>query len=211
MPARVFAWMIDHWPRILGYSLLAVFLAFVSVSVFFCAGTPDYYSAKYSGPPTAQRPAEMPGLFVPDVQREGHTCGFHSAAAVYRAYGLDPEAARLRFRLGTDRLGNNLDPESLGTIHPDILRVLGQDGFDTTLLLARDAGRDAQLRDHLASGHPALALIRVEGLHWVVFTAVEGDDVVVCDSLRDGLQRERFADFVPGRVLNAILVKPSQN
>ena len=65
------------------------------------------------------------------------------------------------------------------------------------------------IREHLRSGDPVLAMIRVTGLHWIFLTGIDGDNVIVCDSLKDGLLREPFNEFVLGRVKNAILSRPS--
>ncbi|MGD9791780.1 MAG: hypothetical protein AB7Q00_14915 [Phycisphaerales bacterium] len=196
--------------RVLVKILIALLAVIFLVSLVFCVGTPHYYGAKYS--PTTVRVASwaVPSEWTPERQTEGHTCGFHALSSIYRAYGLDPGAMRLRFRLGTDRRATNLDSESLGTIHPDILRVLDQDGFDATTLVAIGDGSAEQIRDHLKSGHPVLALIRVSDLHWIVLTAIDGDDVVVCDSLRSELACERFDDYVRERVLSAILIRPKE-
>jgi len=64
------------------------------------------------------------------------------------------------------------------------------------------------IREHLRSGDPVLAMIRVTGLHSIFLTGIDGDDVIVCDSLKDGLLREPFNEFVLGRVKNAILSRP---
>ncbi|MDA0765512.1 MAG: hypothetical protein O3A87_12025 [Verrucomicrobia bacterium] len=45
---------------------------------------------------------ELPGEVVADLPVESHTCGYHALAALYRAWGRDPERSRLRFRLGVD-------------------------------------------------------------------------------------------------------------
>jgi hypothetical protein len=187
--------------------MLAGFFALVAIA--FCAGGPSYYRGKYDGPPVAQRPRRTYRPYEPDKQFEAHTCGFHAASAIYRAYGLSPSDTRLRFRLGTDAMGINFDPESLGTLHPDLLRVFGQDGFDTELLIQQSDSNIEAMRTHLGRGDPVLALIRASGLHWIVLTSIESGDVVICDSLREGLPREPFDTFAKERVVNAILVKPA--
>jgi len=142
-------------------------------------------------------------------QVEPHTCRFHAVSSIYLASGLDAEAAKLRFRFGTDKPGTNFDSESVGTIRPDILRVVRQDGSDATTHLLMNDDTARAIREHLRSGDPVLAMIRVTGLHWIFLTGIDGDDVIVCDSLKDGLLREPFNEFVLGRVKNAILSRPS--
>ncbi len=181
----------------------------------FCIGSPLYYSNKYQGAPVASRPFERPGPFVPERQIEAHTCGFHAISSVYRAYGLDPEANRLRFRLGTDKRATNFDPESLGTLHPDMLRVLGQDGFDASAVFdPKSESSLDRITAHMVSGHPVLVLVRAPGLHWIVLapTMERGAEAqamaIVVDSLKSEVMMEPLRAFVAERVLSAVLVKP---
>ncbi len=201
------------WKRAI---LLFVVVAVVAVAIgSFCIGSPVYYSVKYQGSPVASQPLERPGLFTPEDQVEGHTCGFHALSSVYRAYGVDPEANRLRFRLGTDKRATNFDPESLGTLHPDMLRVLGQDGFDASVVFdAKSVTSLDRITAHLMSGHPVVALVRAPGLHWIVLAPARerGDDAEVTALIVDSLQMEAVIEplraFVADRVLSAVLVKP---
>jgi len=181
----------------------------------FCVGGPGYYSAKYApAAHAAAAPAARPGALEPGEQTEPHTCGLHAMSSLYRAYGVDPEAHRLRFRLGTDMPANWLIPDSRGTIHPDLLRVLRQDGFEAEVLLdLGDAERLAQLRRHLEGGQCALTLIRTEAsgaLHWVVLSAQESEPaaVSVCDSLSPTLYARPLDAFVRERVSSVVLVSP---
>lgn len=184
----------------------------------FCIGSPLYYSDKYQGPPVVSEPFARPSLFVPEDQVEGHTCGFHAMSSVYRAYGLDPEANRLRFRLGTDKRATNFDPESLGTLHPDMLRVLGQDGFDASVVFEpKSAESLARIAAHIESGHPVVALVRAPGLHWIVLAPPreQGADTepttLIVDSLQAEATTEALRAFVMDRVLSAVLIKPEQH
>jgi hypothetical protein len=127
---------------------------------------------------------------------------------VYRAYGLDPVALRLRFRIGVDKPFTNLMPDSLGTIHPDMLRVLEQDGFDTQLLRPGSADARARLRAHLDDGQVAIALIRVNELHWVVLASRRAGNVVVCDSLHEHTYEEPLEAYFRERVYSLLLIKP---
>jgi hypothetical protein len=208
VPMRAFA-----WKRTI---VLCVVVAVVAAGLgSFCIGSPLYYSDKYQGPPAASEPFERPGLFTPEDQVEGHTCGFHAISSVYRAYGLDPAANRLRFRLGTDKRATNFDPESLGTLHPDMLRVLGQDGFDASVVLEPKSPESLQrVVMHIQSGHPAVALVRAPGLHWIVLAPPRehGTDAepttLIVDSLQAEATTEVLRAFVTERVLSAVLIKP---
>lgn len=172
-----------------------------------CVGPPWYYVEKYQ-PAAEARPLAKPGALVPERQTEPHTCGLCSLSAVYRAYGLDPEALRVRVRSGVDKPVVNFMPGTRGTIHPDMLRVLRQDGFRASVV---NGQRDAErIREHLERGHVAIALIRVNELHWVVLGGVRDGRVVICDSLRDELYDEPLAAYLEQRVYSMVLVEPAR-
>ncbi|MCL4741665.1 MAG: hypothetical protein KJZ54_05610 [Phycisphaerales bacterium] len=182
----------------------------VLVLLGFCVGSPGYYSAKYSAAPGLSPPSREPSSIVPEGQTEPHTCGLHSLRSIYRAYGVDPDIARLRFRLGVDKPATNFDPESLGAIHPDIVRVARQDGFDAAIVPTGGPEALPIIRAHLESGHPALALVRANSLHWLVLAALDGDGVIIADSLAEQPYREPLDTYVRDRVLSAILLRPRE-
>ncbi len=186
---------------------LGVLLA-VPIGLTFCVGPPSYYFSKYAGP-LPVHPAALPQPIEPEHQTEPHTCGLHALSSLYRAYGLDPERQGLRFRLGVDKPFNNLMADSLGSIHPDMLRVLDQDGFDCTMLLPGDDddGINALTR-HLDAGHLAVALTKVNEFHWVVLCGRDGDNVSICDSLKPDLATEPLRDFIEHRTYTLMLVRP---
>jgi hypothetical protein len=192
---------------------LSVLLGVAVVAVLplgLCAGPPGYYVEKYGHVEGLARPTATARAIEPEEQTEAHTCGMHAIRSVYRAYGMDPDAAGLRFRLGTDKALTNVTPKLTGTIHPDILRVLGQDGFDAETLMMGEKG-PARLRAHLETGHSALGLVEVgEVLHWLVLAGVEGEEVVIVDSLSPEAYRRGFDAYARDEVLNAILIEPSQ-
>ncbi len=172
----------------------------------FCVGRPSYYARKYQGPDTPPRFANARAVLVPEEQVELHTCGWHAVSSIYVAYGVDPEPLHVRYRLGTDTVLTNFDESSLGTIHPDIMRVMEQDGFEVSLV-----GNDlAPLKSHLEAGHPALALIRVRGLHWIAIDSIDGGEFVICDSLHSGLYREDAEVYSRGRIMSVLLVRPKR-
>ncbi len=168
-----------------------------------------YYDQKYGPAKVAQTPTPSPAAFRAESQTEPHTCGFHSLSSTYKAYGLDPSAANLRFRLGTDVPTNLLAPDTTGTIHPDILRVLEQDGFNAEVLYSKDTFAP-RLRTHLAAGHPAMVLITVNSWHWVLACGIHNDNVVICDSLKPELYEEPLDDYLATRVHNVILIQPKR-
>jgi ABC-type bacteriocin/lantibiotic exporter with double-glycine peptidase domain len=192
---------------LLGVGVLVVVMGVAGVA--FCMGGPAYYSAKYSSVSPAIMPTAVPVAFAAEVQTERHTCGLHSVRTIYRAYGIDPDAADLRFRLGTDKPGHNFDPESLGTIHPDITRVMRQDGFDVRVILRPTEGDGAEMRAHLAAGFPVLTLVRVKGLHWIVLAEGHDGKSRIFDSLKEDVEEVDSAEFIRTRVISAILVKPT--
>ena len=149
----------------------------------------------------------------PDPQLEKHTCGFNAISTIYRSYGLDPVERRLRDRLGVDQAAWFYDSETVGSIQPDIYRVLAQDGFE---IVSPDMAKPAsiqKLKEHLAGGLYALALIqrRQNGnMHWVVLAGTKGDSLRICDSLATDLYEEPTDDFVGRCVLSVTLLKPSE-
>jgi hypothetical protein len=160
-------------------------------------------------------PLHHPTFLQAEPQTEGHTCGLHALSALYRAHGLDGAALRLRERLGVDVPGVPAQPGTTGTLPPDLLRVLAQDGFRADILGPADPDFAATLDAHLSSHFYALALIkrRENGhLHWVVFTQFENGTVEVADSLRpQEAYLEPVADFVPNHVKSVLLVRPDPN
>lgn len=199
------------WKRWLVRAVVYPPLFLAVIAALFLAGGPRYYSAKYARVEGIEVSHRGRSSITAERQVEPHTCGLHSVRAIYTAYGIDPDAADLRFRLGTDTKALNLDKGSVGTIHPDILRVLGQDGFETDLIMSRSDGGAARMREHLEQGDPVLAMVRAGsagdgGLHWVVIDRVEGGEVVVADSLVEAMRIEPADVFLRDRVLSAILV-----
>lgn len=130
-------------------------------------------------------------------QTEGHTCGFCAAIAIYRFYGLSPSRLHLRALLGTDNQAlpygipfqariqawlTRMGWDSKGTLPMDMLAVLYWHRFDTQCRTGNFASYRSDLRRHLRSGHPALALTSDLG-HWVVVTGMDAGRVWVVDSL----------------------------
>lgn len=187
--------------------MLGAACSFPLLCATFCVGPPGYYGAKYSSAGAAS-PLAFPMIAEPERQTESHTCGLHALSSLYRAYGLDPERLRLRFRIGVDKPVSNLMPDSLGTIHPDIVRVLEQDGFTSEIVRPSAEDARARLADHLDRGHFALVLIRVNELHWVLFTGREGSEVEVCDSLEAENYRVSFEKYLAERVYSVVLIEP---
>jgi hypothetical protein len=146
---------------------------------------------------------------MPERQTEPHTCGLHALNSLYRAYGLDPGERRLRFRLGTDKPFTNFVADSTGTVHPDMLRVLHQDGFETDLVDPSSSTASDELAAHLDAGHYAVALSKPAGFHWVLLTGRSRDDATVCDSLSDAPYDVPLEGYVRGRLYSIVLVSPA--
>ncbi len=156
------------------------------------------------------RPNAKPTPFVLETQTEPDTCGLHALSTIYRAYGLDAEDERLRWRLGIDTKAVFWIESSTGALHPDIWMVLDQDGFavdpiDTTASDAWD-----HLQDHTQGGHAALLLTvrpQTGGMHWVV--AVHNSDDGV--SILDPLQSEPLpveSDYLAQHAITAWRIQP---
>ncbi len=182
-------------------------IVFVCLLASFCVGSPAYYSSKYASAGPA-RPRPFPGRAIPEKQTEPHTCGLHALASLYRAYDLDPDILRVRFRIGVDKPVSNFMPSSTGTIHPDMLRVLSQDGFDAEILRPGSSTTRQRLEAHLDDGHMAIALVRVKELHWVHIAGGVNDKLLICDSLHEESYLEPNDDYVRDRVYSLLLVKP---
>ncbi len=197
--------------RVILYTVSTLVIGVLLVMLVpFCAGPPSYYSLKYGRSDVPMHPTKMPGAFAPVKQTDPHTCGYCGIVAVYNAYGLDHQAAGLRFRLGTDVQLNQLVDSSTGTIPPDMTRVLEQDGFTTQTVSAANDQMAALTLAHLRAGHPALAVIKVKGLHWVVLTAEHDGQVTVCDSLHDDLYTKSAATYLKDEVYGVMLILPAE-
>lgn len=158
-------------------------------------------------PSLAAQPSP-PGL---EHQVEGHTCGYHAASTVYKAYGLDVIERRLRARLGIDNRSFLYDSTTTGCLHPDIYRAMDQDGFDAKALDLGSQSDADSLRSHLEAGGLALALIHRHDsgvMHWVVLSTVSGGDVSILDPLEPEIQSAPFKEYWESRLLSVIKVTP---
>lgn len=136
-----------------------------------------------------------------------HTCGLRSMEAAYIAYGLDPDAFNIRFRLGTDFAAVPTDSESTGTLHPDMLRVLAQDGFVTTVLDLEDAGAAQRLSDHLDDGQLALTVVYRSTYHWMLLAGDGPGRLWVVDSLSSEGRSCDTVSFLDTEALSVILIR----
>ena len=148
----------------------------------------------------------------PEAQFENDTCGLHTLRVIYKAYGLNPDGENLRKRLGLDTPANPFDKNSTGTLQPDMLRVLHQDGFGYELLETGEEGASKKPLKHLEEGNMAAILIsrRENGnMHWVAAKKVDEGRVVVLDSLFDEAYVEEPGEFFRAVVLSCVLLSPS--
>lgn len=201
-------WVLRHpW-------ITSIVLAVLIVTCLFgmlIAMIANRVSAKSSAEHARIAPSTRSGEGQPILQLESHTCGLLTLSAAYTLYDLQPEEKNLRYRLGVDVPANPLDSSSTGTLHPDLLRVLVQDGF-TYEMPSPFLDADVRLRNHLQTGNVALILIRrreTGGLHWVLADALDGDSLRIVDSLQTLPVTEPIADYFNHRVLSAILIKPN--
>ena len=147
-----------------------------------------------------------------ELQLENHTCGYLALAAVYRAFGLDPEREQLRKRLGTDTPAHPFDAASTGTLHPDILRVVTQDNFGYQIVDLASPALMAAVRNHLEQGHPLLTLIvrpQSGGLHWVVIDGEQDGSFRVIDSLHQEVQQLSVEPFIHDQVVSMLALAPA--
>lgn len=141
-------------------------------------------------------------------QNDRHSCGFCAMSSIFRFYGLDPRKESLRRRLGTDVGVGNWK----GTWPTDVLVVLFLYGFKAVSCSSAYTEYKSLLRRHLASGHPALALIYGAD-HWIVIAGMDDAGVLVLNSsgygdpkpksqrLRYWLSHEDFEAMVTGSIL----------
>jgi len=173
-----------------------------------------YVAPRVSSKSSAQRSASIPqspaALASPITQTEPHTCGFLALSSAYKVYGLSPSNKNLRFRLGVDREAHPFDEQSTGTLHPDIFRVLDQDGFFYTLVAPDDAQAGVLLGEHLDSGDLALLLIERRennALHWVLADHRAGPEVRVVDSLMPQPYTETTRNYLNECVISIITIR----
>ena len=164
-------------------------------------------------------PALRPESAIAEVQTEAFTCGMHAVRTIERAYGLDPDAERVRWRLGVDTKALFWLSDSTGALHPDVYMVLRQDGFAVRSIAFEEGDPHGEILAHLATGHLALLLIErreTGGLHWVVAQerevapdeAAGAERYTVIDSLLAAPAVEGRA-FTEAHVLSALAVEPS--
>lgn len=196
---------------IIAVCVVGAFNLLLILAGLFVGGRVSSKSGAWHSPASPQPITSAPAEPLP--QLESHTCGLLSLSAAYKAYGLSPGGKNLRFRLGVDRAANPVDSTSTGTLHPDLLRVIAQDGFTYAMLdPARDDAPGA-LTSHLESSQVALLLIRREetgGLHWVLTDESEGGVLRIVDSLKPEPVREAAEPFLRRRVLSIILMRPAE-
>ena len=90
--------------------------------------------------PDRTRPLPQPRKTpVITEQTEPHTCGWHTLSSIYTTHRLNPNRLQLRERLGVDAPALPGISGSTGTVQPDMVRVLSQDGFLTTSLAPKSA------------------------------------------------------------------------
>lgn len=190
---------------------LGLLLLFVVAAALFIAGRVSGKSDAWRSPDVPESRTIAPA--EPLEQTESHTCGLLSLSSAYAAYGLSPGNKNLRFRLGVDRAAIPVDSTSTGTLHPDLLRVIVQDGFDYELVDPAAAGAADRLRDHVNGRQAALLLIRraeTGGLHWVVTDDAADGDVRIVDSLKPEPVREPAGVFLREAVLSIVLLRPRE-
>lgn len=160
--------------------------------------------------PSTTRPSGVPGEIYPEKQTEGHTCGLHSMRSIYKSYHLPVENFNLRNRIGVDKSAVPFKGSTRGSIQPDLLRVLDQDGFAYEIIDIKKESVEKALIGHFNKGHYALTLIKRKqngNLHWVVLSGLENEKYIVVDSLFP----EKYTEgkqFLRKNIIGVILVEP---
>lgn len=189
-------------------AVIVAFAAVMTIAILVAWAIPMGDFAPVHPIPTLAAQPSLPGL---ERQIEGHTCGYHAASTVYRAYGLDVGERRLRARLGVDNKSFLYDTSTTGCLHPDLYRAMDQDGFDAVALDLDSPSDFDSLKSHLEAGGLALALIRRHdsgGLHWVVLGAIRDGAVSVLDPLEAEIQSAPYQEYWENRLLSVIRVQP---
>ena len=125
---------------------------------------------------------------------------------------LIQKKVNLRFRLGVDARGNVFDQTSLGTIHPDIYRVMFQDGFILSDVNLDSPEYKQPILSHLLNDHLVLLLIKRRqngNLHWVLASSTPDkseENILIIDSLTEEPYEEPLIEFFPEFVVTALLV-----
>ena len=194
--------------------LRLVMVGALPIFVAACAFLPDYPRILNSGKydpveETTPKPTRVATTPKAGTQTEPHTCGWHVMSSMYAAYGLDGETFDLRFRLGTDEPAMRADKESTGTLHPDLYRVLAQDGFKIDALDLDSNVAAVALKNHLAWQQLALVVVYRSTYHWVLIgPADQSDELVVYDSLKDEPETMPVDELL-NDALSITLVEPS--
>lgn len=203
--------MMKRWLKWIGLSLVAVLLLGLLYGALVVRPRIQSKTEAYHAVAVASYERLVEEV-APEAQFESHTCGLHTLRSIYRAYGLDPDEENLRVRLGVDVPTNPADRSSTGTLQPDLLRVLEQDGF-VYELIDLEQGRAAERAwlGHLGSGHLAAVLIRrpqTGGMHWVVADRLESGKVMIADSLEPDPYLVDPRGYLEDCVLSVILMAP---
>ncbi len=208
------------WLKVLLTVLLVPFAFVFWMLVFLVTLDFPHYDEKYEAPAEFSPPQAVPATTSPETQTESHTCGLHTLRTIYLAHGLDPEAVRLRFRLGVDRpaVPGTGPWDTEGTLHPDMYRVLLQDGFRITEIDPQGTDAATALERHLQEkGLLAAVLIqrRETGhFHWVVLDSfspanTNGEEATlrVVDSLAPEPYGEPAQNYLENHVLSLLLLE----
>lgn len=196
---------------VIGAPILLLVIVLIIVVVYAIANI-DFYHAKYSGPLAPDRPVAFPSPATATLQTLDHTCGYRSLEAVYNAYGLSPERTNLRFRLGVDQPAIPPFTSTRGTLHPDMFRVLAQDGFEYRTLDPQDPATRFVLSDHLVDDIALALIVREQtgGLHWIVIDRngpmAMGETFLVLDPLDPEPRGVPWDEIFTPRLVSLVLI-----
>jgi hypothetical protein len=185
---------------------IATFAA--ALSLAGCTMDFPTYVEKLSPSGSIPHPLDPPLEVIPQRQTEPHTCGYHALAAIYLAYGLDPEAFKLRWRLGTDYGLPPAKDRTRGTLPIDLTRVLTQDRLYAATLDPEATEHRALLMAHLRTGHYGVALTYAGDWHWVAVCGIDGDQLQIADSLEPQKYWVDAESWLRDHAYSVILVRP---
>ena len=181
--------------------LLAIFVATVST----------LHAGDKNPAPTNVRPEGKPDIIKPERQTESHTCGLHSMRSLYKSYRLPVDDYNLRARIGVDKPAVPFIKSTKGSIHPDLLRVLDQDGFKYEVVNMKADDVHLKLINHLKTKHYAMALLKLNNgvMHWVIVSEAKDNSYVIIDSLKTKAHKLKQTEFEKP-LIGVLLIQPQK-
>jgi ABC-type bacteriocin/lantibiotic exporter with double-glycine peptidase domain len=129
--------------------------------------------------------------------------------ALYKSYQLPVDEYNLRVRIGVDKPTVPFVNSTMGSIHPDLLRVLDQDGFKYEVVDMKNDNVHLKLANHLKSEHYAMILLKLNNgiMHWVVVSDEKDDRYTIVDSLKKE-PHKLSQSSIDKQLIGVVLIEP---